>query len=214
MEVKDEAQTKVIDLQLQYNILLNSRQRDCEVYRLQGIDQDKELFYRSDEYKEVVANTKIQSARAFMKSPVFNSIVDSKMFEELLNMWDKLIHQTRFLGVYNDDFDVSLRGPSKDEKCELYPEEEAKICLLVESTQKQPSLTPEKTINPECIPSVSYPSDVLTVDTQKSSPTEVAVHDLEVSYEVKSDLGLDCLPYVSKMPMLKNILPLLTCNYI
>ncbi|KAL0455871.1 UNVERIFIED_CONTAM: hypothetical protein Slati_0926300 [Sesamum latifolium] len=52
------------------------------------------MFYNSEEYKEVVATSRLQGACAFMKSPVFDSIVDVRVFDELVITWERCIAQS------------------------------------------------------------------------------------------------------------------------
>ncbi|KAL2237186.1 UNVERIFIED_CONTAM: hypothetical protein Sindi_0910300 [Sesamum indicum] len=75
----------------------------------------KQIRETCDEYKEVV-----QSARAFMKSLVFDQLVDMKVYDELVVAGDRSIKQIRSLGGFVEGFYTSLISITKDENNKDY----------------------------------------------------------------------------------------------
>ncbi|KAL0383073.1 UNVERIFIED_CONTAM: hypothetical protein Scaly_0594600 [Sesamum calycinum] len=66
-------------LEAEHKEFFISKERDYKTYRKVGINEGKKLFYSNDEYKEVAANSRLRGARAFMKSLVFDYLVDMKV---------------------------------------------------------------------------------------------------------------------------------------
>ncbi|KAK4435330.1 hypothetical protein Salat_0696400 [Sesamum alatum] len=44
--------------------------------KTEGITEGREAFLQSDEYKQVIANARLEGARDFLKSPVFKMAID------------------------------------------------------------------------------------------------------------------------------------------
>ncbi|KAL0437664.1 UNVERIFIED_CONTAM: hypothetical protein Sradi_0474300 [Sesamum radiatum] len=64
---------------------------------------------------------KDQGTKAFTNSPIFEVIVDVKVFDELVNMWNKCLRQIQHLDGFKEDFNMSKLELGTDEHLNYYP---------------------------------------------------------------------------------------------
>ncbi|KAK4427001.1 hypothetical protein Salat_1469000 [Sesamum alatum] len=81
-----------------------------QVAQLAGVEQGIKDFYLSENYQRLVQPTHLEGAKAFMESPIFDAIIDLKVFKELVSTWNKCLHQIhhlreadRFIPLGEDD---------------------------------------------------------------------------------------------------------------
>ncbi|KAK4434579.1 hypothetical protein Salat_0620700 [Sesamum alatum] len=67
-----------------YENIVSSREQEYEASRLKGIQQGLGQFYDTNEYTKFVARSRMEGARAFLQSSVFEAITDGNVFKELL----------------------------------------------------------------------------------------------------------------------------------
>ncbi|KAK4427061.1 hypothetical protein Salat_1475000 [Sesamum alatum] len=70
-----------------------------QVAQLAGVEQGIKDFYLSENYQRLVQPTHLEGAKAFMESPIFDAIIDLKVFKELVSTWNKFLHQIHHLRV-------------------------------------------------------------------------------------------------------------------
>ncbi|KAK4414988.1 hypothetical protein Salat_2605900 [Sesamum alatum] len=78
-----------------------------------------------DEYKQSLANARLQGARDFLKSPVFKTAIDVQSAQFLNDGFDKCIAQVVHLKGFAEGFDQSCLDSSLDGQLQPYPPETA-----------------------------------------------------------------------------------------
>ncbi|KAK4422536.1 hypothetical protein Salat_1836100 [Sesamum alatum] len=86
-----------------------------------GYEAGHKGFCGTDEYRELVSQNRYQGAKDFMKTSIFESIVDEKAYEELEILWNKCLSQLRKLGGLKEGFDLGQLDITKDENLNEYP---------------------------------------------------------------------------------------------
>ncbi|KAK4433226.1 hypothetical protein Salat_1084900 [Sesamum alatum] len=93
--------------------------------KTEGVIEGRETFLQSDEYKQSLANARLQGARDFLKSPVFKTAVDVQSAQFLNDGFDKCIAQVVHLKGFAEGFDQSCLDSSLDGQLQPYPPETA-----------------------------------------------------------------------------------------
>ncbi|KAK4438759.1 hypothetical protein Salat_0210500 [Sesamum alatum] len=93
--------------------------------RTEGVIEGRETFLQSDDYKQSLANARLQGARDFRKSPVFKTAVDVQSAQFLNDGFDKCIAQVVHLQGFVEGFDQSRLDSSLDGQLQPYPPEVA-----------------------------------------------------------------------------------------
>ncbi|KAK4435184.1 hypothetical protein Salat_0681700 [Sesamum alatum] len=91
--------------------------------KTEGVIEGRETFLQSDEYKQSLANARLQGARDFLKSPVFKTAVDVQSTQFLNDGFDKCIAQVVHLQGFAEGFDQSRLDSSLDGQLQPYPPE-------------------------------------------------------------------------------------------
>ncbi|KAK4412520.1 hypothetical protein Salat_2899100, partial [Sesamum alatum] len=93
--------------------------------KTEGVIEGRETFLQSDEYKQSLANARLQGARDFLKSPIFKTAVDVQSAQFLNDGFEKCIAQVAHLQGFVEGFDQSRLDSSLDGQLQPYPPEAA-----------------------------------------------------------------------------------------
>ncbi|KAK4434749.1 hypothetical protein Salat_0637800 [Sesamum alatum] len=95
------------------------------VGKTEGVIEGREAFLQSDDYKQSLANARLQGEQDFLKSPVFKTAVDVQSAQFLNDGFDKCIAQAVYLQGFVEGFDQSRLDSSLDGQLQPYPPEAA-----------------------------------------------------------------------------------------
>ncbi|KAK4412505.1 hypothetical protein Salat_2897600 [Sesamum alatum] len=93
--------------------------------KTEGVIEGRETFLQSNDYKQSLANARLQGARYFLKSPIFKTAVDVQSAQFLNDGFDKCIAQVVHLQGFAEGFDQSRLDSSLDGHLQPYPPEDA-----------------------------------------------------------------------------------------
>ncbi|KAK4438519.1 hypothetical protein Salat_0186300 [Sesamum alatum] len=98
-----------------------------------GVEQGIKDFYVTENCQLLVKHTRLEGARAFLESPVFYTIIDLKVFKELVSTWNKFLHQIHNLKAFKEGFDVSQLDFDKNELFRPYHDEHKVIDVPIDN---------------------------------------------------------------------------------
>ncbi|KAK4438461.1 hypothetical protein Salat_0180400 [Sesamum alatum] len=91
--------------------------------RTEGLNESRDAFLQSDEYKKLVSEHRLQGAKDFLKAPAFKMVVDIQSARFLNEGFDKCVSQVEHLKGFADGFDRNLLDPSLDANLQPYVED-------------------------------------------------------------------------------------------
>ncbi|KAL2230217.1 UNVERIFIED_CONTAM: hypothetical protein Sindi_1616100 [Sesamum indicum] len=89
-----------------------------------GIAEGREIFLKSEEFNQQVRGIRLQGVRDFLKTPTFDSAVEIKAADYLLQGFDRCKSQISRLQGFAPNFDISRLNPSLDANLQPLPEED------------------------------------------------------------------------------------------
>ncbi|KAL2241786.1 UNVERIFIED_CONTAM: hypothetical protein Sindi_0296600 [Sesamum indicum] len=92
--------------------------------KIVGIAEGREIFLKSEEFTQQVRGIRLQGVRDFLKTPTFDSAVEIKAADYLLQGFDRCKSQISRLQGFAPNFDISHLNPSLDANLHPLPEED------------------------------------------------------------------------------------------
>ncbi|KAL2246835.1 UNVERIFIED_CONTAM: hypothetical protein Sindi_2535800 [Sesamum indicum] len=92
--------------------------------KIVGVAEGREIFLKSEEFNQQVRGIRLQGVRDFLKTPTFDSAVEIKAADYLLQGFDRCKSQTSHLQGFAPNFDISRLNPSLDANLQPLPEED------------------------------------------------------------------------------------------
>ncbi|KAL2241159.1 UNVERIFIED_CONTAM: hypothetical protein Sindi_0757100 [Sesamum indicum] len=92
--------------------------------KIVGVSEGCEIFLKSEEFTQQVRGIRLQGVRDFLKTPTFDSAVEIKAADYLLQGFDRCKSQISHLQGFAPNFDISRLNPSLDVDLRPLPEED------------------------------------------------------------------------------------------
>ncbi|KAL2232398.1 UNVERIFIED_CONTAM: hypothetical protein Sindi_1419800 [Sesamum indicum] len=89
-----------------------------------GTIEGREAFLKSEEFAHQVREIRLNGAQDFLKAPTFDSAVEIKAVDYLMQGFDRCKSQATLLNGFASDFDVSRLNPSLDANLQPFPDED------------------------------------------------------------------------------------------
>ncbi|KAL2225538.1 UNVERIFIED_CONTAM: hypothetical protein Sindi_2947000 [Sesamum indicum] len=95
--------------------------------KIAGSVEGRENFLKSDEFAGRIKEARIQGARDFMKAPAFESALEIKAADYVVQGFERCKSQVATLGGFAPDFDISKLDPRLEGSMQPFPEEDAPL---------------------------------------------------------------------------------------
>ncbi|KAL2235184.1 UNVERIFIED_CONTAM: hypothetical protein Sindi_1250600 [Sesamum indicum] len=92
--------------------------------KIVGVAEGREIYLKSEEFTQQIRGIRLQGVRDFLKTPTFDSAVEIKAADYLLQGFDRCKSQISHLQGFAPNFDTSRLNPSLDANLHPLPEED------------------------------------------------------------------------------------------
>ncbi|KAL2235542.1 UNVERIFIED_CONTAM: hypothetical protein Sindi_1286400 [Sesamum indicum] len=95
--------------------------------KVAGAIEGRDNYLKSNDFSARIKEARIQDARDFMKAPTFESALEIKAADYLMQGFDRCKRQVTTLGGFAPGFDVSQLDPSLDGRFQPFADEEVPL---------------------------------------------------------------------------------------